>query len=105
MAIKQTVVFTNSAASFTNIDQALASMNAALVDITQKEELDTRNVAGEFTADVLFDQSTQTVTINRTWLSEANFNSYKANWPGEGPNKISFEQAGWICSPETTEVI
>ena len=52
MAIKQTVVFTNSAASFTSIDQALASMNAALVDVAQKEELDTRNVAGEFTADV-----------------------------------------------------
>ena len=55
MAIKQTVVFTNSAASFTSIDQALASMNAALVDVAQKEELDTRNVAGEFTADVWFD--------------------------------------------------
>ena len=105
MAIKQTVVFTNSAASFTNIDQALASMLAALADSSQKEELDTRNVAGEFTADVWFDLSTQTVTINRTWLSEANFNSYKASWPGEGPNKMSLELAGWVCSPETIETV
>ena len=105
MAIKQTVVFTKAGGTLLSLEDALLNISLATSDPAQKNELLERLNNGEFSNNAWFDQANQSLTIQRIWSDEANFNSYKANWPGEGPNKVAVEQAGWICSPETTEVI
>jgi hypothetical protein len=105
MSIKQTVVFNNNGDVVGNPEEALISINAGIVDSAQREELESRRLAGEFTPSLSFNLEEQTITIERIWADEVSFNSYKANWPGEGDNKVSLEQSGWVCLPEVVETI
>ena len=104
MAIQQTVTYTKSDGTFTELEDARLNILDAVSDASQMTALSDANIAGHFTVALNFDADTQVLTFVRTW-DEDQYTSYTtATSSAATANKASIESAGWTVSESVTTV-
>lgn len=104
MAIQQTVTYTKSDGTFTQLEDARLNILDLLSDASQKTALSDANLAGHFTLALNFDVDTQVLTFVRTW-DEDQYNSYtSATSSSATANKASIESAGWTVAESIATV-
>jgi len=104
MAIQQTVTYTKSDGTFTELEDARLNILDAVSDTSQTTALSDANMAGHFTVTLNFDADTQVLTFIRTW-DEDQYTSYTtATSSAATANKASIESAGWTVTEATATV-
>ena len=102
MAIKQIVTYSKAGAGFTDIQEALDSINAVAASGDPTRNMQVRRDNGEFEATVSFDVASQTITVTRNWI-ELYYNEHKASQT-RVDTKAVLQEAGWTML-ETVETV
>lgn len=104
MAIQQTITYTKSDGTFTDVEEARLDILSAVTNTSQTLRLNDAKVAGHFTVALNFDADTQVLTFVRTW-DEDQYNTYTTLTASAATsNKASIESAGWTVSESITTV-